>query len=102
MTIALLCGPAQDIPVQPAGLPVLRLEECIALALAEGPDLRVAAASLDAARAAHDLNLSKAGLALSTSGSYGLGEGFSLGNPSSPSSSLLSKASGSGGSPGLT
>ena len=102
MTIALLCGPAQDIPVQPAGLPVLRLEECISLALAEGPDQRVAAASLDAARAAHDLSLSKAGLALSTSGSYSLGEGFSLGNPSSPSSSLLSKASGSGGSPGLT
>lgn len=105
MSILLLGGSAQELPAQAAeqaGIPVLGLEDCVALALAEGPELKVAAASLDAARAAHDLNLSKAGLSLSTSGNYGLGEGFSLGTPSSPPSSLLSRASGSGGAPGLT
>ena len=105
MSMILLGAQAQE-PVQrasrAAGLPILGLEDCVALALAGGPDLQVAEAGLEAARAAHDLNLSKAGLAFSTSGSYGLGEGFSLGYPSSPSSSLISKASGSGGTQGLT
>lgn len=105
MSILLLGASAQEVPIppaQPGELPVLRLEDCLALALKEGPDLGLAAANLEAARAAHDLNLSKDAVSISATGSFGLGEGFSLGNPSSPPSSLLSKASGSGAAQGLT
>jgi outer membrane protein len=83
-------------------LPVLGLDELVAMALDKGADFRTAARTLDAARAAHALNRSKDELALAATASYGLSSPFSISDPDAISASLVGKAGGSGSTSGLS
>lgn len=90
-----------SMPV-PAQAPlVLDLQTCLSSALSKGEDAAIAARTLDAAQAAHALNLAKGRWSIAANGAYSAGEGFSVSSPDSPSSSLLGKAGG-GSSAGLS
>lgn len=85
---------APAAPSAPAAL-VLDLEGSIAMALSKGEDSAIAARTLDAAQAAHAVNLAKARWSISASGAYTLGDGFMASNPTAVDKSLLGKAGGS-------
>jgi outer membrane protein TolC len=59
-----------------ADAPTLTIQEAVDKAIAGGDDIRIANGGLDAAKAANDQALSKAGITLSGSGSYSLTDAF--------------------------
>lgn len=98
--------PAPTLPAAPAApaapatsatsaAVVLNLEGSIASALSKGEDAAIAARTLDAALAAHAINLAKDKWSISASGAYTLGDGLMASNPTAVDKSLLAKAGGS-------